>query len=129
MRHAVLLAFCFLVANVHAQGKTDLLRSQNLFRAKCAQCHSVACNRLGPKLEGLIGRRAGSVADFKNYTAELKDSRIVWSEQAIDEFINDPGKMVPGTSMAGAGRVESANERRDIIAHIRRQDRSIDLCL
>jgi cytochrome c len=129
MKHPVLLAFCFVVANVHAQGKADLLRSQNLFRAKCAACHSVACNRTGPKLEGLIGRRAGSVADFKYYTPELKNSGIVWSEEVIDKFINDPGKMVPGTSMAGIGRIESANERRDIIAHIRRQDRSIDLCL
>lgn len=129
MKHTVLFAFCFLVANVHAQEKADLVRSENLFRAKCAACHSIACNRNGPKLEGLIGRRAGSVADFKGYSAELRDSKIVWSEQAIDAYIKDPGKMVPGTSMAAAGRIESANERRDIVAHIRRQDRSIDLCL
>ena len=128
MKLAILLAFSCLVPNVHAQGKTDLLRSQNVFRAKCAACHSVACNRRGPKLEGLMGRPAGSVVDFMNYSLELKDSRIVWSEQAVDEFIKDPGKMVPGTSMAG-WRIEGAQDRRDIIAHIRRQDKSIDLCL
>lgn len=128
MKLALLLAFSCLVPNVYAQGKTDLLRSQDVFRAKCAACHSVTCNRRGPKLEGLMGRPAGSVADFKNYSPELKDSRIVWSEQAVDEFIKAPAKMVPGTSMAG-WRIDSAKDRRDIVAHIRRQDKSIDLCL
>jgi cytochrome c len=84
---------------------------------------------MGPKLEGLMGRRAGDVVDFKNYTAELKNSGIVWTEKTLDEYINDPGKVVPGTSMVAAGRVDRAAERRDIIAHVRRQDRSIDPCL
>jgi cytochrome c len=129
MKQAIILAFCVLAADVHAQSKAEVVRSQAVFRAKCAACHSVACNRNGPKLEELLGRQAGSVADFKHYTAELKASSIVWSEQALDEYIKDPGKMVPGTSMVSAGRIQSASERRDIVAHIRRQDRSIDLCL
>lgn len=129
MKRAILLALGLVAAAVHAQTDADLQRSQALFRAKCAACHSVACNRHGPKLEGLIGRRAGTVADYPHYTDELKASGIVWTEQAIDDYIGDPGKRVPGSSMVAAGRVESASERRDILAHLRRQDRSIDLCL
>lgn len=128
MKYLAILALWPFVVNVHAQGSADDLRSQNLFRAKCAACHSVACNRSGPKLEGVIGRRAAGASDFRNYTVELKDSGIVWSETSLDEYISDPGKMVPGTSMTAAGKVESASERQDIIAHIKRQDRSIDLC-
>jgi len=129
MKLAPLLALCLLAANAHAQSKAELARSQSLFRAKCAACHSVACHRNGPKFEGLIGRQAGSLADYKHYTPELKASKIVWSEQTLDEYMKDPGKMVPGTSMVSAGRVDSAKERREIITHIRREDRSIDLCL
>ena len=129
MKHWTLLIFCVMTTSALAQSKADVLRSQQVFRAKCAACHSVACNRNGPKLEGLIGRQAGGVPDYKLYTAELKASKIVWSEPTLDEYLKDPGKMVPGTSMVAAGRVESAKERKDIIAHIRREDRSIDLCL
>lgn len=129
MRHLAILALWLLVVDVHAQGIADDLRSQNLFRAKCASCHSVACNRSGTKLEGVIGRRAAGATDFRNYTVELRNSGIVWSEANLDEYIGDPGKVVPGTSMTAAGKIESAAERRDIIAHIKRQDRSIDLCL
>lgn len=80
------------------------------------------------KLEGVIGRVAGT-SDFKNYTVELKASAVVWTEQRLDAYIADPATVVPGTSMSAAGRVESAAERRAIVAHLKRQDRSIDLCL
>jgi cytochrome c2 len=50
-----------------------------------------------------IIRGAGSVADFKNYTAALKESGIVWSEEAIDAFLRDPEKAIPGTSMSLPG--------------------------
>ena len=116
-------------AQAHAQPATELLRNQKLFQLKCAACHSVACNRAGPKLDGVIGRRAGSVADFKSYTAALKESGIFWSEEAIDAFLRDPEKAIPGTSMTFPGPIQSSKERQSIIAHIRRQDRSIDLCL
>jgi cytochrome c len=130
MKYAVLLLTATLMASsANAQQGADVPRAKNLFALKCAACHSVACNRQGPKLEGLIGRQAGSVADFKNYTVELKASGIVWSEKTLDEYINDPGKVVPGTSMSATGRIESAADRRDIIAHVRRQDRSSDLCI
>jgi cytochrome c len=125
---ALLAALCIASPNVNAQSKADIRRDQNAFQAKCANCHSIACNRNGPKLEGLLGRRAGSVVDFKNYSSELKDSGIVWSDKTIDEYINDPSKMVPGTYMSSAARIEAASERRSIIAHVKRQDRSIDLC-
>ena len=88
----------------------------------------MACNRIGPRLDGVIGRRAGSVADFATYTVGLKDSGIVWSERTLDAYIRDPAAMVPGTSMNAAGRIESAADRRDIVMHVKRQDRSIDLC-
>lgn len=122
------LTILVLMVGFQPARATDVSRAENLFRAKCAQCHSIACNRLGPKLEGVFGRRAGSVVDYKNYTEELKNSGIVWSDDTLDAFIRDPGKLVPGTSMTGAGQIEGAKDRRDIVRHIRRQDKRIDLC-
>ena len=111
-----------------AQTPAQVQRGHKLFRESCGACHSVACNRLGPKLEGLFGRKAGSVADFKGYSPELQASGIIWTDETLDVFLRDPVKMVPGTSMSYVGRIEKANERKDLIAYMRREDRSFDLC-
>ena len=129
MKHLIALVVCLLGSSVYAQSKAELLKDQNLFRVNCGACHSIGCNRNGPKLEGVIGRKAGTVADFKYYSSELKGSGLVWSDKAVEEYIADPAKMVPGTSMAGALRVVSATERQGVVAHVRRQDKSIDLCM
>jgi cytochrome c len=106
----------------------ELPRGEAQFRAYCIGCHSIACNRAGPKLQDIFNRRAGTVADFKSYTQGLRTSGIVWTDETLDEFLRDPGKLVPGTWMAAIGRIDGAEDRRDIIAYLHRQDRSIDLC-
>ena len=127
--HLQILAVAFLVSNVcNAQSKSTADRGRALFRADCGACHSVTCNRRGPKLEGLFGRRAGSVSDFQQYSPELKASGIVWTDETLDTFLSDPNKLVPGTTMANFGRVESAKDRKELIAYMRRDDRSFELC-
>ena len=122
---AILVVFSSVTG---AQTPAPGQRGNKLFRETCIGCHSVACNRLGPKLEGLFGRKAGSVADFKGYSPELQASGIVWTDETLDNFLRDPVKMVPGTSMSFVGRIEKASDRKDLIAFMRRQDRSFDLC-
>jgi cytochrome c len=129
LAHPPIFAVAALLSNIgNAQSSDALERGNALFRVKCGACHSVTCNRQGPKLEGLFGRRAGSVADFKQYTAELKASGIVWTDETLDAYLRDPGKLVPGTSMDTWGRVENANDRKTLIDHMRREDRSVELC-
>ena len=106
----------------------EISRGEVAFRAHCIGCHSIACNRGGPKLQDILGRRAGSVADFKRYTRALQESGIVWSEDSLDAFLRDPGKLVPGTAMAYVVRVQDSDDRSEIIKYLRRQDRTIDLC-
>ena len=123
------LAALFIVASVcHAQSKSTVDRGHTLFRTNCGACHSVTCNRQGPKLEGLFGRSAGSVADFQQYTTELKASGIVWTDETVDAYLRDPNKLVPGTTMAAWGRVDNADDRKALIAYMRREDRSAELC-
>jgi cytochrome c len=102
-------------------------RGEALFRAHCIGCHSFGCNRTGPKLQNVFGRRAGSLAEFGSYSEGLKSSGIVWSEETLDDFIRDPYKRVPGTRMAGIV-INDPRERQQIIAFVRRQDTSVDIC-
>ena len=129
MKAFVILVASVVIASVAgAQVPAQMQKGQKIFRESCGGCHSVACNRLGPKLEGLFGRKAGSIADFKGFSAELQASGIVWTDETLDIFLRDPVKMVPGTAMSYIGRIEKANERKDLIAYLRREDRSLDLC-
>ena len=124
-----LLVVIFLASSVcTAQTKSTPDRGKELFRKSCVGCHSVTCNRQGPKLEGLFGRTAGSVSDFQHYTPELKASGIVWTEETLNAFLTDPNKLVPGTAMAGWGRITNANERKDLIAYMRREEQAFELC-
>ena len=85
---------------------------------RCAACHSIEGNRTGPQHCGLFGRRAGSAPGYDSYSKSMRDSRIVWNERALDRFLQDPMKVVPGTTMGYAG-VKDASERADLIAWLR----------
>ena len=78
-------------------------------------------------LGGLFGRKAGSVADYDGYSPELRDSGIVWSEDTLDSFLADPGKVVEST-MAFDGKIEDPDLRRKTIAFLKTEDPSVNLC-
>lgn len=122
---ALLLA-ALLAPGSFAQAQ-NLLPGEAAFRQHCIGCHSIGCNRAGPKLQGIFGRKAGTVPDFKTYSPALVASGIVWSDDTLDAFLHAPTKLVPGTAMSIV-RVDDARDRRAIIDYVRRQDRSIDLC-
>ena len=84
---------------------------------RCQGCHSIDRNRVGPMHKGLFGRTAGRVPGF-NYSDAMKNSGIVWSEQTLDQFLQGPRKMVPGTKMTYAG-VPDPQERADLIAYLK----------
>jgi cytochrome c len=71
----------------------------------CKTCHQIgetAKNNVGPVLNGLIGRKAGSVAGY-SYSAANKDSGVTWDEATFREYIKDPKAKIPGTKMIYAG--------------------------
>src|SRR3954470_4998323 len=93
----IVLALSTTITVAHAQ---DPAAGQNSFRI-CTICHAVgegAQNKLGPMLNGLDGRRSGSVAGFE-YSDPMKNAGIVWSEPTFKEFIPNPAAKVPGTKM------------------------------
>ena len=87
---------------------------------RCAACHALAYDRVGPRHCGILGRRAGSVAGFE-YSQAMKKSGITWNAQTLDRFIADPLKTVPGTTMTYAG-IADPKERADLIAYLGKAD-------
>jgi cytochrome c len=87
-----------------------------LVYARCAACHALAYDRVGPRHCGLLGRRAGTVAGFA-YSPAMKNSGLTWDEKTLDRFLAQPMKALPGTTMTYDG-VPDPKERRDLIAYL-----------
>jgi cytochrome c2 len=116
MRGAIVFAALMLAAG-GARADGDAARGQMRFE-ECATCHTLdrGVNNVGPSLYGLLGRKAGEIADFR-YSPAMKRSGITWTAQTLDTFIADPQKEVPGNRMPFAG-MPDAGERADLIAYL-----------
>jgi cytochrome c len=93
----------------------DTTAGQLLYEQKCAGCHAVDGNRVGPAHRGVFGRKAGRVPDFE-YSSALKNSEVIWNEQTLQAWLADPEKLIAGQSMYF--RVTSAQSQQDIIAYL-----------
>lgn len=94
----------------------DAVRGEALYQRRCAACHSIDQNRIGPKHENTFGSKAGSVEDFA-YSKALKELDVVWNEATLDQWLQNPAAMAPGTRMGF--RLTNEQERADVIAYLR----------
>lgn len=100
----------------------DLAKGETLFK-RCATCHGIgdAKKPVGPSLNGVIGRTAGTEESFvKKYSKAMiaaGEGGLVWTVEDIAEYITDPKKKVPGNKMAFPG-LKKEEERADVIAYI-----------
>ena len=100
-----LIAAAALIADLAGPALAQDVEKGAIVFKKCALCHNVgpnATNKVGPELNGLNGRRSGSVPDF-NYSDANKKSDIVWNEETFKEYIEDPSAKIPGTKKIFAG--------------------------
>jgi cytochrome c len=89
------------------------------FKKLCLPCHAVgegAKNKVGPILNGLEGRRAGTVAGFV-YSAANKNSGITWDAATFKEYIKDPKAKIPDTRMSFAG-LKDEQQSNDLWAYL-----------
>ena len=97
----------------------DAERGKALF-GQCKRCHQVgsgAAHRIGPHLNDVFGRAAGSFADFR-YSDAMKDAGsggLVWSEETLDAFLADPHTFVPHSRMSFDG-MKGADDRAALLA-------------
>ncbi len=72
-----------------------------LFKNQCATCHTIHASdpkRQGPTLDGVLGRKAGSVADF-HYSAGFAKADWNWDEAHLDPWLTSPQAVIPGAIM------------------------------
>jgi len=118
MHKTTIIAAVALFAAGNAAADGDVKRGQKMFD-ECVACHATergAQNGVGPSLYGVIGRKAGEVADFR-YSPAMKRSGISWNERELDAYIADPQKRVPANRMPYSGMPE-ARDRADLIAYL-----------
>ena len=125
-----MIVLCALIASsVPALADREAGRDVFAYSAACIACHAIECNREGPKLGGIMGRRAGSVPDYDSYSDAMKASDVVWTEETLDAYLADPEAFIPGNGMASTtGKLEDETQRRDLIAFLKEPDNSADLC-
>jgi nitrite reductase (NO-forming) len=85
---------------------------------KCQACHSIEAgkNGLGPTLAGVIGEKAGHIANY-NYSPAMKRSGLTWDAATLDRYLADPQKVVPGNKMPFPG-LKNETERKTVIAYL-----------
>jgi cytochrome c len=97
-------------------GAGDAVRGKAVFEKRCTGCHAMEVDREGPRLAGVFGRKAGSVAGFQ-YSAGLKNSGLTWSDATLERWLSNPDMMVPDNNMSFS--LPKAEERRDLIAYLK----------
>ena len=98
----------------------DPVKGKKVFR-KCVACHSLqeGKNKMGPPLNNLLGRKAGSVDGYK-YSKAMKNSGVVWDEESLDEFLTKPRKFIPKTKMSFRG-IKNKSLRDDLISFLKQK--------
>src|ERR1700732_4491879 len=97
----------------------DAGSGQLIFNNACRTCHTTkeGDNRLGPNLHNIIGRKAGSLANF-GYSSAMKGADFVWDKEKLDRFIAKPDEVVPGNNMKPYGGLTSAVDRAKVIVFL-----------
>lgn len=101
---AATLALC--AAKTSATAEQLLSPGQIVFIKECAKCHQVgpnAQNRIGPILNSIFGKQAGTVPGFNSYSDAMRRSGIIWTPEHFREFMKDPKMMVVGTTQIYSG--------------------------
>jgi cytochrome c len=104
-------------ASLEGGQRGDAAHGKALYQA-CSACHSVDENDIGPKHRGVVGRAAGSIADYA-YSPALKQSGLIWDEATLNRWLVNPSVLVPGTKMFF--KIDDAQSRADIIAYLKEQ--------
>lgn len=118
-----LIAATMLIAtSTGASLAQDVEKGANVFK-QCQACHSIgpgAKNKVGPELNGLDGRAAGTVPNF-NYSDANRNSGVVWIEENFKAYVKYPRAFVPDTKMIFPG-LKDQQQVNDLWAYVKQFD-------
>ena len=120
---SVLAALGVVVAGAGFAHAQDVAAGKTSFN-KCMACHAIgegAKNKVGPELNGLDGRKAGSVEGY-SYSEANKNSGITWNEAEFKTYIKDPKAKIPGTKMIFIG-IKNETEVNNLWAYVSQFDK------
>ena len=115
---SALFAAAAVVAFSGAAYAQDAAAGEQVFK-KCKVCHQIgptAKNMVGPVLNGIVGRKAGTYENY-SYSDANKNSGITWDAATLDVYLKDPKAKVPGTKMSFPGLPNDA-DRANVIAYL-----------
>lgn len=118
MMRSIWLAAAAVALSSTAVLAQDKANGEDVFK-KCRACHAVgegAKNLVGPQLNGIIGRKSGSVEGFP-YSEANKNSGVSWDEATFLKYIKDPKAFMPGNKMAFAG-IKDEQDAKDLFAFL-----------
>ena len=121
LNKSILTAVLIAAVSVPAMAQ-DAQKGKTVFNV-CLACHTIgpgAQNKIGPELNGLDGRKAGTVSNF-DYSDANKSSGIVWNEETFEDYIKNPAAKVPGTKMIFPG-IRNEQQDKDLWAYISQFD-------
>ena len=116
--HAIAAAAVLAALIALPAGAQDAAAGEKVF-APCKICHQIgekARNSVGPELNGVIGRKAGSVPGYA-YSPANRDSGLTWDEATFTTYIQDPQAKIPGTKMVFPG-IKDPQQIKDLIAYL-----------
>lgn len=123
---AAVAVFAALATLPHASAAPaggDAKAGERVF-AQCRACHKIdvsGTSGLGPNLNRIVGRRAGTFLAFR-YSPAMAANGKVWTVATLDAYLAAPAKAVPGNRMAFIGLRDPA-DRRNVIAYLRSASR------
>jgi len=123
---------CALLASIFALGSLqpaagqggDAENGKDVFKV-CRACHQVgpgAKNGIGPSLNGIVERKAGTIEGFvySEVNREAGTKGLVWTEDNLSKYLENPAAYMPGNKMTYAG-LKDEGDRRDLIAYLKQQ--------
>ena len=116
---AIVLISIATIVSGSAVASGDAKRGAQLFQ-QCMACHSVQPGEhlTGPSLAHVAGHKAASAQGFQRYSDALKRSGVTWDDAALDRWLANPEKFIPGNVMTFSG-VRDAQARQDLIAYLK----------
>jgi cytochrome c len=123
MKKLIVTTVMIAVSSVPGMAQ-DAQKGKTVFNI-CLVCHAIgpgAQNKIGPELNGLDGRKAGTVPNF-DYSDANKNSGIVWNEETFEDYIKNPAAKIPDTKMTFAG-IKNEQQAKDLWAYISQFDAS-----